>query len=195
VLLAVCLAPAALATDDGILDKRISLNLNKAPTADLPPLFAQLMGVDAEIEFAAEGDVSLVFDEITVRTSLNAFCESVGCRWELDYGDPPRLRFLEDAGLPEQFEDEEQQEAPRDRRISLDLKNAEAYNVFGLAAEILGAETSLDPLLKQHKITIEREDEPIELLLDEMCASVGCRWTLSDDDPPMLRVVIGDGPV
>ena len=69
-LMAICLAPAALAAEDGVLDRRISLNLLKAPTSDLPPLFAQLMEADLEMEFAAEGSVSLVFDEITVRTSL-----------------------------------------------------------------------------------------------------------------------------
>jgi hypothetical protein len=193
-LLTICLVPAALATDDGILDRRISLNLNKAPTSALPPLFAQLLGADVEIEFAAEGNVSLVFDDITVRTSLNAYCESVGCRWELDDGDPPRLRFLEDV-LAERLEAEEQREVPRDLPISLDLTDAPAHQVFGLAAEILGAEPFLDPLLKEHKITIECEEEPIEELLDEMCAIVGCRWTLSDDDPPRLSVVIEDGPV
>jgi type II secretory pathway component GspD/PulD (secretin) len=87
-----------------------------------------------------------------------------------------------------------------DKRISLDLKDASVQNVFQLYQEILGVELEIDPTL-DGKVSITFENITVRTSLTAVSESAGCRWELSDGDPPVLRVTCdheaahGDGAV
>lgn len=173
---------------DEILDRRITLNLQEAPAEQLFGLFAQLLGADLELEFEGGGPVNFVFDDIKVRTSLNALCESVGCHWELEPGAPPVLRFTAaDVAL------EEKRAMATDRVVSLDLEDASAPRVFQLFSKILKTELAIDTPIEESTITIKRDDQPISKLLDEICEDLGCRWKLVGDGPVTLRITRQEG--
>lgn len=178
-------APTSLAQED-ILDKRISLNLKDASTQQLFPLFATLLGARLDLHFADEGKISLVFDEITARTSLNALCESAGCGWELLAGDPPTLRFF---SLQRVLA--EKRTLAEDKRITLDVRAAAAPQVLRLAAKLLGTEVSVDPALAGETITMKLVERTVAEVLDAVCQQLGCRWSLVEGNPARLSVVIG----
>jgi len=182
-LLALAVSFAASPDTDEVLDRRITLNLKEAAAQDLFGLFAQILDAELELEFDREVAVNFVFDEIKVRTSLNAFCESVGCDWELKSGDPPVLRFTSaEAAL------DEKRAMATETPISLDLEEASAPHVLQLFAEILKTGLAIDAPIEGRTVTIKRDNEPISTMLDEVCGDLGCRWELVGDGPITLRI-------
>ncbi len=153
----------SLLADDEILDKRISLNLKLAAADQLFPLFGQLLGTEVDADFETDTKVNLVFDDITARTALNAFCETIRCSWSLRPGPPQTLRFYRMG------------HSPMDRRLELNLLEADAPQVFKLAAQILKSELTVDDALTGRKVTLVAEDS-LAVLLDTICADIGCRW-------------------
>jgi len=183
VLLAATLVVPALAEED-LLDKPISLNLEDASVEQLYPLFATILEAQLELDEADnDRSVSLVFDGITVRTSLNAFCESAGCVWELTDTPTRTLRFSSRARAVERT-----RAMAEDRRITVDVEDADAPRVFELAARLLGAQAAVDPVLKERKVTMRMEEEPISTVLDELCLRLSCDWSLVAGTPARLRI-------
>jgi type II secretory pathway component GspD/PulD (secretin) len=170
--------------EENILDKRISLDLKDASVEHLYSLFAVILEAELELDNAEnDGKVSLLFNEITARTSLNAFCESAGCGWELIEGHPRILRFfsLEQALV-------QAQPLVEDRPITIDVEDAAAPQVFRLAAKILGTEVFVDPSLDGTTITMRMEEQPVSKVLDQVCNELSCSWTLVEGNPAQLRI-------
>ena len=71
-LLGGSITPAA--EDD--LDKRITLELKGAELEKVLMLYQDVLGVEVDIDPPVDRTISIAFDDITVRTSLNAICES-----------------------------------------------------------------------------------------------------------------------
>ena len=87
-------APLQAEADDvkAKLDKeRISLDLKETPVVKILELYRTLLGVDVRIRCEKERPLTIAFDNITVRTSLNAICESAGLRWSLVESEPQAL--------------------------------------------------------------------------------------------------------
>jgi type II secretory pathway component GspD/PulD (secretin) len=186
------------------LDKRISLNLEDADLRMVFELYKEILGVEADIDPVIDKKISITFDDITVRTSLNAICESAKCRWELVEGDPGVLRVDHDdqaaeQGITERSREESQVEvfathAPDEADhslespVSLELTDADATVVLEVAAKIIGARLLMDKTLEGSTITINASGVPLSTILDTMCADLGCAWNLTDGDPPTLGV-------
>jgi len=186
------------------LDKRITLDLKDAAVREVFRLYAEILDVELDLDPSIDGSTSITFENVTVRTSLNAVCESVGCAWELTDGDPGRLKVVRDDsqdGLLEIRGTEEDyrgrivaNRGPGDARrylespVSLELQDADAATVLKLAAKIIGARLLLDRRLAGETITVDASGVPFSEVLDEICTELGCDWELTDGDPPTLAV-------
>ncbi len=75
-----------------------------------------------------------------------------------------------------------------DERIDMTLKKAAPDDLFGSFAKMLGAEAVVDPALSE-PVSIELHNVRTRTLLNAICESIGCRWSLEMGTPPTLRVV------
>ena len=181
------------AGEDG-LDKRITLDLEGAELQKVFELYQDVLGVEVDIDPAIDRTISIAFDDITVRTSLNAICESAKCRWELIEGNPGLLRFECDELEKESQADFFKTNAPGpteyviDSPVSLQLTDADATTVLEVAAKIMGAKLLMDRKLEHSTITINADGVPLSTVLDTMCDDLDCAWKLTDGDPPTLEV-------
>jgi len=182
------LSTVTVAGDD-LLDKRISLDLKDASVLNVFQLYQEILGVELEIDPTFDGKVSITFENITVRTSLNAVSESAGCRWELPNGDPPVLRVTCESSAAHGDEAELRTglyalESP----VTLDLKDADVHEVFGAVAHLLDSRLLIDVALAEESITIRHEEQPISDFLDDVCGEIGCEWTFDSGQEPLLSV-------
>lgn len=183
------------------LNERISLDFKDASLQEVFGLFRDILGSDVEIDPDWDERISIKFNNITIRTALNALCESGGCQWELVEGKPPVLRITTD-GMQEidpddeptlERIDKEKELEPidiLDRSVNLDLVDARAPVVLQLIARTLGAELDLDESLTDEKISIVSPDESLRAVLEQICNDLDCEWKLlaADELRPMLLV-------
>jgi type II secretory pathway component GspD/PulD (secretin) len=176
------------------LDKRITLDLEGAELQMVFALYQDVLGVEVDIDPTIDQTISISFDDITVRTSLNAICESAKCRWELIEGDPDLLRFDCDDHEEESQADAFATHAPDakeykiDSPVSLQLVDADATTVLEVAAKLMGARLLMDRKLEHSTITVNATAVPLSTVLDTMCEDLDCAWKLVDGDPPTLEV-------
>lgn len=169
------------------LDTRIDMGLSKAAPEDVFRSFAKLMGMEAVVDPGVKGAVSIELHNVRVRTQLDAVCESIGCRWNVEAGNPPRLRVV-----PVRVEDGSRSKSP-DLRDPIDLKvtRANGLELLKTFGEILGAETAVDPGLKG-EVTLNLEKTPVDQALDTVCQALGCDWKYTEGGNgrrPVLRFV------
>lgn len=161
-------------------DERIDMTLKKAAPADLFDTFAKMLHAEAVVDPAVREPVSIELHNVRVRTLLDTVCESIGCRWSLEPGSPPKLRVtaVPAGGGPEP------KPAALDEPIDLKVTDAEVHDVLKTFAEILGVKAAVAPEIKG-TVTFELENVPCNQALDAVCRTAGCDWSL---DGGVLRV-------
>ena len=167
------LAPAVLFAE-AALNQRINLDLKGAAPKDVMESCAALIGGEVLIEPGIEGEVTMTFQHVRVETFLNALCESIGCAWTLEEGEPNVLRFSPVPAL----DGEEREGGGLDMKINMSLAGAAAADVLSSFASILEAEAVLDLELGDSEITIELSEETVAAAIDRVCEQLGCRWSV-----------------
>jgi type II secretory pathway component GspD/PulD (secretin) len=204
IVLGLALCVTLTVAGGGNLDERITLDLEDAPLREVFGTYGEILDVELDIDPSIDGDISITFENVTVRTSLNAICESAGCRWELHEGDPPRLEVVRFDSQDSRLETGRNGEGARGRMIaargpgdtrgylespvSLELQDADAATVLKLAAKVIGARLLLDRRLAGETISINATGVPLSEVLDEICVELGCDWKLTEGDSPVLAV-------
>jgi type II secretory pathway component GspD/PulD (secretin) len=80
---------------------------------------------------------------------------------------------------------------PLDSKVELAVKEADPEELFSTLGKLMGAEVVLEPGLTG-KISIELHNVRVRTILNALCESAGCQWTLdSSAKPPKLRVTPG----
>lgn len=74
-----------------------------------------------------------------------------------------------------------------DTRINMAVRDADPADTFRTFAKLMGVEAVVSPNLTG-KVTLELKNVRVRTLLDAVCESIGCRWELTPDNPPKLRV-------
>ncbi len=134
----------------------------------------------AVVDPALREPVSIELHNVRARTMLDTICESIGCRWSLEPGNPPKLRVTAapaSGGSGSKPTD-------LDEPIDLKVTDAPTQDVLKTFAQILGAKAAVDPAIKG-TVTFNLEATPSRQALDAVCASAGCEWSL---DGGVLRV-------
>lgn len=183
--MAVALLTAASArAAENPLDTRIDMAVRDAAADDTFRTFAKLWGAEAVVDPALKGKVTVELKNVRVRTLLDAVCESIGCRWDLQPGNPPKLRVSAlSAGNPVPAAKVGPKE-PLDLRVTK-AKGQEILKTFG---QILSAEVLLDPSITG-EVTLDLENTPWDQALDAVCAALSCNWELVESPMRVLKVV------
>jgi len=200
--------------------ERVSLNLKDSSVKKVLGLYKDLLGVEVDYQCAQDRQISISFEELKVRTSLSAICESAGLDWALVPGTPTVLRITCSPAAPQAetkrrlIKVEERGGPPKDGEpgakaevrvkktvsdqgqkdvvVSIDLKDAALADSMKMAARLLDAKLVMDASLEGKKVTLKMEEVPIQAFLDAVCKQSGTTWQIKPGDPPTLEV--GKGP-
>lgn len=161
--------------DPDALDRRASLDLQDATAEEAFRSIAHMTGVEIDLEGLSGERVSVELENVRVRTILTALCDSLGCRWELIDGKPPRLRIV-----PVPGEHPVARVKPREEVLdaAIDLKVTDA-SVRDLL-ETVGQITSTRPIIDSAiggKISLNLDNTPVRKVLDTVCQTAACEWS------------------
>ncbi|HTQ78735.1 MAG TPA: hypothetical protein VMM92_01980, partial [Thermoanaerobaculia bacterium] len=76
---------------DNPLEGRIKIELRQADPAQVFQSFGKLAGLQVVVDPAIHRKLSIGLDNVRLKTALDAACDSLDCRWELQEGHPGRL--------------------------------------------------------------------------------------------------------
>jgi len=155
------------------LDKRVSLSLEKAGVAEAFRALGQMSGLNVLVDPKLSGTVTIRLENVRLRTTLDAVCDSIGCRWEVS-GDHLRIQPTAPPKTPPP--------AALDQPIDLKVTKADLREILNTAGEILSAQVVIDPALTTTAITLELNNTPVRKALDEVCRIGNCAWSLNDED-------------
>ncbi|HEX2644784.1 MAG TPA: hypothetical protein VHU81_17435 [Thermoanaerobaculia bacterium] len=173
------LAPAAVWAETD-LGAKIALKVEKADPQEVLKTFGQIMSVPVDVDPTLRQPVSIRLEQVTVRTALNAVCESVGCDWRLEGG---KLKVTAQPKAPAEPSSPPSLEKPIDIKIT----DANLREVLATVAQILSYDLALDPAI-QGKITLSIENQGLRSVLDTICAQAACRWRVIEGSRTVLEV-------
>jgi type II secretory pathway component GspD/PulD (secretin) len=165
----------------GPLDERINITLTKAPPADVFKSFGQLTGMPAVVDPTLRGELSIVLENVRVRTALDAACESLDCRWEVQNGKLVITVLGHGDRKPSPGS------SPGDP-IDLKVTDADVRDLLKTFGQLIGAEVVLDPALAG-KATFDLPNVPWDKALDQVCRQSGCDWSLTEGQNGGKRVL------
>ena len=171
-VLAVLLGAGAALAAGNPLDERVNLSLVDAEPEETFRAFGQMMGVEVVVDPGVTGKVTVTLQKVRVRTLLDAVCESIGCRWELE---DRKLRVTSTSPDKPAPVIREALDSP----IDLKVTSADARDLLKTFGQIMSVEVSLDPAISG-KVSLELENTPVRQALDTVCLSLGCDWEMSD---------------
>jgi type II secretory pathway component GspD/PulD (secretin) len=187
-LLVAVMAWAEPAAPHDKLDERLDMTLKKAAPDDLFGTFAKMFGAEAVVDPAVREPVSIELHNVRARTLLDAICESIGCRWSLEAGSPPKLRVVP---LPSARREGAKPSGIKEE-IDLKVTEADGREVLRTYGEILEADLVVDPAVKG-TVTLNLENTPVDETLDAVCKAIGCEWSYMEGGngrKPVLRITV-----
>jgi hypothetical protein len=170
------------------LDERIDMALKNAKPDDMFRTFAKMLSAEAVVDPGIAAPVSVELHNVRVRTLLDTVCESIGCRWTLEPGSPPKLRVTAAPGGGK-AESGERSSKVRDP-IDLKVTKADGMELLRTFGEILGADVVVDPRIAG-TVTVELKHTPVDQSLDTVCQALSCDWSYTEGKggkKPVLRV-------
>jgi type II secretory pathway component GspD/PulD (secretin) len=183
--------------------ERISLDLKNKPLIKVFQAYATMLGVEVHIQSCEkQNPISIAFDKITLRTSLNAICESAGLRWSIEPGNPPVLsiqcqgRSTESKTILSPMVSLSESEEKRLKATTLlppmfvrpQLQQADLKVTLRLAARLLNAQLVMDGSLDGKTVTLERKTMLFNQFLETVCAQVQAKCKFSGKNPKLLIV-------
>lgn len=179
-------ATSASAAPSG-LDERIDIQLEEADVQQVLASFGGIVSMEAHVDPAIEGEVTIELHNVRAATALTAVCESVGCRWRIEDG---RLTIEKDPDAPPAPRAATgRAEGPSAERlatpIDLELEDADLRQVLQAFGSIVQARVEIDETL-EGEVTIQLHDTPVRQALDAVCRVHDCAWELQET---------GEGPI
>jgi hypothetical protein len=162
----------ATAADDP-LDRRNGVELNDTPVEEALTSIGAMAGLPVELNGFTGDPVSMEIWNVRLRTMLDVLCESLGCRWELVDG---TIQIHEVPGARPEPRPKASLES-LDQKMDIKLTGASALEVLRSFGEILSVTPYVDPAITG-SVTVNLENTEVRKVLDAVCASVGCEWSL-----------------
>ena len=164
---------SALAAE-GPLDARITIDYRNAAAADVINSLARGAGLTAQISPGSLRPVTLTVTNVKLVNVMNALCDNALCLWQLS-GRTLRITPLpseSSAALPE--------------RVSFELHDTTATDVFLALAGAIGVQATIEPSLGSEPISMTFKNASTAEVLNMLCNLQQCDW---DFDPTRgLRV-------
>ena len=166
----------------GVLAKRVAIDLEDASPADTFRSIAQMAGLNAIVDPALRGPVTIRVRNVRLHTLLDAICQSVGCDWHLNEDEkPPRLEVVPSptpgpAGV-----------VISEEPIDVKVTDADVHEMLRTFAMMGGFELDQSPEVTG-RVTLQLDNMPYNKALDELCKAAKCEWKVLPGDPPKLRI-------
>ena len=177
--------PAAPASG---LDERIDMALKDAKPDDVFRTFAKMLNAEAVVDPGVTAPVSVELHNVRARTLLDTVCESIGCRWTLEPGSPPKLRVTAAPGGGKAEGDDRPSKV--NDPIDLKVTKADGQDLLRTFGEILGADIVVDRKIAG-TVSLELKHTPVDQSLDTVCQALSCDWSYTEGrngKKPVLRV-------
>lgn len=182
IVLSTLTAPRPARADGDAMDRRVDVALADSTPDEAFGALARMVGLDATVDPALYGKISVRLENVRMRTVLDAVCESIGCRWDVTAGAPAKLHIQP---LPEGTA---RKATAFKEPIDLKVTAADVREVLQVFGQIFGAEVELDPRITG-KVTFELNNVPYGEALDQVCATAGCVWKVdSEGKKQVLRI-------
>jgi hypothetical protein len=173
ILIAALAAPAAAQDEPFDLDLRINLQLAGAPAVDVFKSFAAMANAEPDLDPGLEGEVTIQLTSVSARTTMNAICEMLSCKWWFEDGSPRRLMVRSQKATSSVVKESS---LILDTPVSLSLRDAPVEEVFKSFASV--GRWAL--VMEKTTVSVELDNTPIRQALDEVCAQVNCVWALDE---------------
>ena len=175
-----------------VLDQRVSLELRDASAQDFFRTVRSIANVTEATDHSAKplevmvdesfsATLTLCLRGVTLRTALQAACESMGCllSWRED-ADAVTLTVTPDRAQPSKAlpEGAEAELPSLDEPLSLALKDAKLVSVLQMLSTISGFGTVIDPSLGERTVSIPNGKRTVRESLDLLCEQARCTWGL-----------------
>jgi len=188
-----------------VLDQRISLELRDVSAQDFFRTVQVVASasersdrpakpLEVMVEESFSATLTICLRGVTLRTALQAACESMGCllSWRED-ADAVRVAVTAEKAPPA-VEAEihatsglADGKAPSlDEPVTLALKDAKLVAVLELLSTMTGFGTVIDQSLGERTVSVPNGRRTIRESLDLLCAQAGCRWELVG--PTSIRI-------
>jgi hypothetical protein len=157
-------APAVQAAGQDPLDVRVTIDYRNAAAADVIGALARAAGLPLEVGAGILLPVTITLTNVRLGTALNAVCENASCAWRLQ-GTLKVAPIGNDgsAVLPP--------------RVSFDLHDTPASDVFRALAAAINVPLSLDLDLSGGPISIEIKNAATADVLNMLCNLQHCDWS------------------
>jgi len=159
---------------EGPLDARVTIDYRNAAGADVFTTLARGAGLSVEIGPGALRPVTITVTNVKLMNVLNALCDNALCLWRLDG------RVLRITPLPSE------KSASLPERVSFELHDTTATDVFLALASAIGVQVTIEPSLASEPISMSFKNASTAEVLNMLCNLQQCAW---DFDPARgLRV-------
>jgi hypothetical protein len=165
--------PAAYAAQDP-LDARVTMDYRNAAAAEVLTAIARGAGFEVEI---APGDlrpVTITVTNVRLATALAAVCENASCRWALTFSSEtpvPQQGVLKVTPLASD------RYASLPPRVSFDLKDTPARDVFRALAAAIDVPVTVDPDLPAGLVNLTFKNAATADVLKMLCDMEKCEWS------------------
>ncbi len=171
-----------------VLKRRISLDVKDQAPEVVFRLLGDSIDATVDVQGAFPRPITITLEDVTLRTTLDAICESVGCRWRvLEAMTEPGRPQLIVTPLPDAPRKEERVEL--DTVVVLKFRDARASEVLFAIASIARLRLEVPPEIDTSiLVTIEVLNQPLRLGLDAVCERLSCSWDVLEGEKPVLRI-------
>jgi hypothetical protein len=153
------------------LATRITIDYRRAPVAAVLSDLAAIGGMGLDSAWKPSGLVTLALENVTLRTALIVFCESVGCQWTYD---PAARRLTVSAVVTSS------RRSFSGKKVSLQLLAIPAHEALRALGRTLNLRVVIDPSLPNEPVTLDIRDGEAASVLKILSGVIGCesevRW-------------------
>ena len=167
-LLAACASGTLAVAAEGPLDARVTIDYRNAAGADVITSLARGAGLSVQIGAGSLRPVTLTVTNVKLVNVMNALCDNALCLWQLN-GRTLRITPLpseSSAALPE--------------RVSFELHDTTATDVFLALAAAIGVQVTIEPSLGSELVSLSFKNAATADVLNMLCNLQKCDW---DFDP------------
>lgn len=169
---------SAVAQPDSDLNARVSVDFKAARAQDVLKTLASVASLQLVITDDEFSLVTITLNNVSVRTALEAVCETAGCKWTVSDGTPAVLKVTRAPG---------ERKLEIKSNLSVHLKTALFEQAFRTLASYLQVDIVIEGKLPVKSVTLSVKEGTTTTLLDALCKAASCTWRI---EPENKRLVI-----
>jgi len=172
-------APIVHAAAQDPLDVRVTIDYRNAQAAEVIGALGRAAGFDVEV---APGDlrpVTITLTNVRLGTALNAVCENASCRWRLQFSTTTPIPLQ---GVLKVTPIANDRGASLPPRVSFDLRDTPASEVFRALAAAIDIPVTVDPDLAAGRVNLSFKNAATADVLNMLCEIQKCDWSFDPTD-------------